>query len=149
MPGRLAELLQERGDVEALRAMADDNRAGARSRLTDLLAHWGDEEGLRALADNQDYPAQEELAKLLGKRYAVPELKHLFHATYAGAAEELIKLYRRDQPDGSQLELDVNAEPRPSTAVAAAVVRDDQQFPGQKVARGGGEAAKGPAARGG
>lgn len=57
--------------------------------------------------------AQENLAELLGKRAAVSELKNLVHATFGGAADVLIRLYQRDRPDGSQLELDVNAEPRP------------------------------------
>ena len=56
--------------------------------------------------------ARENLAELLGKRAAVNELKDLVHATFEGAADVLIRLYQRDRPDGSQLELDVNAEPR-------------------------------------
>jgi hypothetical protein len=91
----------------------NDERLWAEYDLAYGLAERGDEEGLRAQADKGSYQAQNRLANLLGTRAAVSELKNLAHAASAGATEELIRLYKRDRPDGSHIELDINAEPRP------------------------------------
>jgi hypothetical protein len=106
-----AVLLAKRGDVEGLRARADQGDLAAQHVLMQLLVERADEDGLWDLAGGYRM-ARENLAELLGKRAAVNELKDLVHATFEGAADVLIRLYQRDRPDGSQLELDVNAEPR-------------------------------------
>jgi hypothetical protein len=109
---RLVDLLVNRGDAASLRALAGPGDFSTQSRLNDLLVARRDEQGLRALADSGDHDAQSRLAYLLGKRAAVNELKELVHATFEDAARVLIRLYRRDRPDGGRVELDVNAEPQ-------------------------------------
>ena len=108
----LVHLLADRRDEEGLRARADQGDHFAALMLASLLAERDDEEGLRARAEESE-DAQYRLVGLLTNRAAVNELRELVHATYRGAAEELITLYERDQPDSSHLELDVNAQPRP------------------------------------
>ena len=53
-PGRLADLLAEHGDLDGLRARADEGDWYAARRLADLLAEHGDLDGLRARTDVGD-----------------------------------------------------------------------------------------------
>jgi hypothetical protein len=43
----------------------------------------------------------------------VEHLRRLVHARYANAADELIGLYKRNHSGGTDLQLDVYAQPRP------------------------------------
>ena len=69
---RLAELLEERGDLDGLRARADVGDGAAAVRLTGLLVERGDlnaaEQVLRACAEAGDSFAAERLAELLEER---------------------------------------------------------------------------------
>jgi hypothetical protein len=103
--------LTDRGDERRLRARAASGDQRAEVQISNLLAERGDEQGLSVLAEGGNPDAQARLARLLAGRGAVNELRDLVHATYWGAAEALIKLYKSDQPY-SYVELDVKAEPR-------------------------------------
>jgi hypothetical protein len=112
--GRLADLLLLHGDVEGLGARADKGESSASYLLSDLLVERGDAYSLKARADDGDRFAQFRVAAVLRIGGPVEELRYLVHACYGGAAKALISLYQQDRPDGSHLELDVNAEPRPN-----------------------------------
>ena len=64
----LSRLLDEHGDVDELRARADDGDPEAAGRLAELLAERGDLDGLRARVDAGDWFAAEQLPELLVKQ---------------------------------------------------------------------------------
>ncbi len=76
---RLADLLAERGDLDALRARADAGDGAAARRLADLLAKRGDldEAGqiLRAAVDADDGAAALQLSGLLAEHGDLDELR--------------------------------------------------------------------------
>jgi hypothetical protein len=72
---RLAELLAEHGDLDGLRARADDGERHAARRLADLLAEHGDLVELRARADAGDPYAADRLARLLAGRGEIDGLR--------------------------------------------------------------------------
>ena len=114
-PGRLARVLEERGDLEALRARADARDQHATKRLARVLEERGDLDGLRARADARDQHAAERLARVLEERgdldglraradagdwYAASRLAGLL--TKQGRREEAERLRRFGlEPDGS------------------------------------------------
>ncbi len=64
----MAELLAKRGDVDGLRARADEGDADAARELADVLAGRGDLDGLRAQTDAGDEIAARRLIDLLSKQ---------------------------------------------------------------------------------
>jgi hypothetical protein len=76
----LAELLVERGDVEALTARADAGDKSAADWCAGLLAEPGDVEALTALADAGDKSAADWCAGLLAERGDVEALTALADA---------------------------------------------------------------------
>jgi hypothetical protein len=89
---RLQELLEERGDLDGLQALADAGQPLAAARLAELLAERGDVDGLQALADAGDVFAPLQLAKLLAERGDMDGLRAQADAGTEGTAWPLYGL---------------------------------------------------------
>ena len=90
--GRLAELLQRRGDLDGLRAAADAGDEDAAGRLAGLLDERGDLDGLRARADAGDERRRQRLVELLAGRGDLDGLRARADAGDEAAARQLAKL---------------------------------------------------------
>ena len=114
--GRLARLLDRRGDVDQLRARADAGDEHAAWQLAGLLAERGNVDQLRARADAGDKYAPGQLAKLLNRRGDVDELRARADAGDKYAAERLISLLvrRGDLDEADQI---LRARPTPATGM--------------------------------
>jgi hypothetical protein len=86
---RLAGLLAKRGDLDGLRARADDTGDENAARQ---LAERGDLDGLRVRADAGDWYAAEELAGLLAKRGDLDRLRARAEAGDQHATRQLARL---------------------------------------------------------
>ena len=90
--GRLADLLEESGDLDGLRARAEVGDADAAERLADLLEERGDLDGLRARVDVGDGYAAWRLARLLAVRGDLEGLRARTAADDTYAAQRLADL---------------------------------------------------------
>jgi thioredoxin-like negative regulator of GroEL len=117
--GRLAELLEKRGDLDGaeqvLRAWADAGDGEAAGRLAGLLADRGDLDGLRARADAGDGEAAVWLAGLLAEHGDLDEAEQVLRALAdvgdADAARRLANLLQeRGDMDGVEQVLRAQAD---------------------------------------
>ena len=89
---QLAGLLAERGELEELRARADDGDMEAARRLADLLVERGDLAELRARAHAGDWPAGLHFIHILVQRVALDELRALADTGNEFAVKKLANL---------------------------------------------------------
>ena len=117
--GQLAELLEERGDLDGaeqvLRAHADASDESTARRLAEFLARQGDLAKLRARADTGDEWAIGQLVELLEKRGDLDGVEQVLRAR-ADAGDELVAgrlaelLEERGDLDGAEQVLRVLAD---------------------------------------
>ena len=120
---RLADLLEERGDLDGLRTRADAGDRDAAVRLAGLLKERGDLDELRTRADAGDRYAAERLADLLKERGDLDELRTRADAGDRYAAERLADLLK-ERGDLDELHARADAGDRDAAGWLAGLLKE-------------------------